>query len=121
MTNIWMYEMGSVLQIFEKENTVYWRTWKSLPNVTYLDSVIHGVRYNNVPLAGHGYTTGKLEMTVSTSGRAKQEAEVAVHAKNLPYKHRTNIPEQILTTNLKQYIDTGVHLLPLHEQNIWKI
>lgn len=92
------YRIGE--QVFEKENIVYWRTWKSLPNATYLDSVVHGVRYDNVPLAGHGYTTGKLEMTVSTSGRAKQEAEVAVHAKNLPYKHRTNIPEQLLTMNL---------------------
>lgn len=67
--------------------------------MTYLDSIIHWVRYNNVPLAGHCNSAGKLEMTISTSGRAKPEAEGPIHVKHLLYKQIKTIndrfPEQI--------------------------
>lgn len=56
---------------------------------TYLYSIIHRVRYNNVPLPGHSYSAGKLKMTISTSGRAKPEAEVPIHVKHLVYKQIT--------------------------------
>lgn len=57
-------------------------------NTIYLDSIVHGICYNNVPLTGHGYTAGELEMTFSTSGCAEEELEVSIHVKNLPHKHR---------------------------------
>lgn len=54
----------------------------------YLDPIIHGICHNNVPFAGHGNSAGKLEMTISTSGWAKPEAEISIHVKHLSYKQK---------------------------------